>query len=142
MMKKKEELTRADFLSLVLRGLLYLNGALVALGLLRFFGYIPPQLKPKTLVLGNAADVPPGTGKLFPEEKVFLIHSGQGWRALSLVCPHLGCIVRQQSDGGFQCPCHGSAFDSEGNRIKGPAGRSLDQLKVEIDVQGQIIVSG
>jgi len=140
-MKKKEVITRADFLSLTLRSLLYLSGTLLAIGLLRFFGFSPPESKPKVLNLGNAADIPPGTRKLFPEQRVFLIHSGQEWRALSLVCPHLGCVVRQELDGGFQCPCHGSAFDAEGNRIKGPAGRGLDPLKVENDGQGQIIVT-
>ncbi len=140
-MKKSSDLSRSDFLSLVLRVSLYLSGTLLLAGLIRFFGFAPPQQETKRIDLGKAADYPPGTRKSFPEQKVFLIHYNQEWRALSLVCPHLGCIVRLQVDGEFHCPCHGSVFDADGNRIQGPAPRGLDALKVEIDEQGSLIVT-
>jgi Rieske Fe-S protein len=34
--------------------------------------------------------------------------------------------------GGFGCPCHGSQFDSEGNRTAGPAPRALDRYGFSI----------
>lgn len=34
--------------------------------------------------------------------------------------------------GGFLCPCHGSAFDTEGNRTAGPAVRALDRWTFSI----------
>ncbi len=140
-MKKSNDLSRADFLSLVLRVSLYLSGTLLLAGLIRFFGFTSPQPGSKRFDLGKAADYPPGTRKSFPDDKIFLIHSGQEWRALSLVCPHLGCVVRLQEDGEFHCPCHGSVFDADGNRIQGPAPRGLDALKVEIDERGSLIVT-
>jgi Rieske Fe-S protein len=33
---------------------------------------------------------------------------------------------------GFGCPCHGSQFDTEGNRIAGPAVRALDRYEFSI----------
>jgi Rieske Fe-S protein len=33
---------------------------------------------------------------------------------------------------GFGCPCHGSQFDSEGNRTAGPAPRALDRYEFSI----------
>jgi Rieske [2Fe-2S] domain len=33
---------------------------------------------------------------------------------------------------GFGCPCHGSQFDTEGNRTAGPAPRALDRYQFSI----------
>jgi Rieske Fe-S protein len=66
-------------------------------------------------------------------------------------CAHLGCPTQPQglpgdekkitaanrevsitqvaSVSGFQCPCHGGAYDSEGNRIAGPPVRALDRYQ-------------
>jgi Rieske Fe-S protein len=54
-------------------------------------------------------------------------------RALSTICPHLGCGVDLTADGKqFLCPCHTSAFSLDGERIAGPSPRSMDPLPVEI----------
>jgi Rieske Fe-S protein len=66
-------------------------------------------------------------------------------------CAHLGCptqpqgipgkskeiktasgevrITPVQSVSGFQCPCHGGAYDPEGNRTAGPPVRALDRYE-------------
>ena len=37
-------------------------------------------------------------------------------------CPHMGCRLEWNPDGeSYDCPCHGSRFDSEGHLIDGPA---------------------
>jgi Rieske Fe-S protein len=41
-------------------------------------------------------------------------------------------LVPTQPSGGFGCPCHGSQFDTEGNRTAGPAPRALDRYKFSI----------
>jgi Rieske Fe-S protein len=41
-------------------------------------------------------------------------------------------IVPTLPAGGFGCPCHGSQFDTEGNRTAGPAPRALDRYEFSI----------
>jgi Rieske Fe-S protein len=41
-------------------------------------------------------------------------------------------LVPTQPSGGFGCPCHGSQFDTEGNRTAGPAARALDRYQFSI----------
>lgn len=45
---------------------------------------------------------------------------------LSLVCPHLGAIVRwNDAERSWDCPAHGSRFDEQGGLLEGPARRGL-----------------
>ena len=46
-------------------------------------------------------------------------------------CMHLGCPIQATSQG-FQCPCHGGAYDTTGMRIAGPPIRPLDRFQWEI----------
>jgi menaquinol-cytochrome c reductase iron-sulfur subunit len=49
----------------------------------------------------------------------------------STLCPHLGCEPKwntSNAPGRFFCPCHGSQFELEGNRVAGPAQRGMDPL--------------
>jgi quinol---cytochrome c reductase iron-sulfur subunit, bacillus type len=41
-------------------------------------------------------------------------------------------VVPTEPAGGFGCPCHGSVFDTEGNRTAGPAPRALDRYQFSI----------
>jgi nitrite reductase/ring-hydroxylating ferredoxin subunit len=44
-------------------------------------------------------------------------------------CTHLGCRQKwNPARGLFECPCHGSEFDLEGNVKRGPASRPMPRL--------------
>jgi Rieske Fe-S protein len=58
-------------------------------------------------------------------------------RALSAVCPHLGCAIAWRRDK-FACPCHDSEFTAAGARVRGPAERDLDPLPIEETPDGRI----
>jgi Rieske Fe-S protein len=50
---------------------------------------------------------------------------------LSATCPHLGCIVHWNNlEKCWDCPCHGSRFDVDGNVLTGPAGASLEKIEL------------
>ncbi len=53
--------------------------------------------------------------------------------ALSSKCTHRGCKVAFKADlNKFQCPCHKSEYDTNGNVIKGPAKKALQKYTVNI----------
>ena len=73
-------------------------------------------------------------------------------------CVHLGCPVQPNGPAfedqmveykgatltpvqpaGFGCPCHGGAYDTEGNRTAGPPVRSLDRYAYSI-VNGNLVL--
>jgi Rieske Fe-S protein len=46
---------------------------------------------------------------------------------VSLRCTHLGCLLRFNSaERSWDCPCHGSRFDVDGNVLEGPATKPLE----------------
>ena len=78
---------------------------------------------PETLAAGEAF-VPPG-------RSVAVFRDAEGVYAVSTICTHLGCVVKPNTEG-FECPCHGSKFASDGTVTRGPAPRALPWLKVNV----------
>ena len=71
---------------------------------------------------------------------VLVVNTGEGYKALSAVCTHLGCVVKwKKGRRQFFCPCHGARFDVDGNVMGGPAPRPLAALEVT-EVPGTIVV--
>jgi cytochrome b6-f complex iron-sulfur subunit len=68
--------------------------------------------------------------------KFWLSNTDEGFRALSKVCTHLGCLFKWvDTNKRFECPCHGSKFTNKGAFIEGPAPRGLDLFEVTIFYQ-------
>jgi nitrite reductase/ring-hydroxylating ferredoxin subunit len=68
-------------------------------------------------------------------------------RALSQVCPHLGCRPNPCiEDYWFHCPCHQSRYDrlgikpTGGGGFYGPAERGMDRFALEVDADGVLII--
>jgi Rieske Fe-S protein len=95
--------------------------------------------------------------QVFPEGKtenqdnlIQLIHiddqSDQPVVAYSAICTHLGCSVLAQlnENGNIVCPCHGSVFDPSNGAevVRGPAGRPLPSLPVQVEADGTIVATG
>jgi glycine/D-amino acid oxidase-like deaminating enzyme/nitrite reductase/ring-hydroxylating ferredoxin subunit len=50
---------------------------------------------------------------------------------VSAVCTHLECLVSWNAvERSWDCPCHGSRFDVDGNVLNGPAVAPLENMKV------------
>jgi len=131
------EISRRDFLKLARDGFLYLSGALALGGLLRFLEYDPNPAPKTEFDLGSASNFPLNSRTLLSNPQAVLLHTENGFSALSLICTHLGCTVEQKTDG-FTCPCHGSRFDSNGTVINGPAEKPLRSLRVETTNEGNL----
>ena len=66
-------------------------------------------------------------------------------RALSQVCPHLGCRPNPCiEDFWFHCPCHQSRYDRLGIKAAGerygPAPRGMDRLAIEVGGDGVLTI--
>lgn len=79
--------------------------------------------------LGCPTEANGPSGKFIGKQTVFE-HTANGKVQLVPVIP-----------AGYGCPCHGSQFDTEGNRTAGPAVRALDRYGFEIDNDRLVLLS-
>lgn len=62
----------------------------------------------------------------------WVLNTGGKLTAYSTVCPHLGCAIDYEAASGkFKCPCHRSAFGTDGGVEDGPSPRPMDTLQVK-----------
>ena len=68
-----------------------------------------------------------------PIGAVYLRRQGNQVTCFNAICPHAGCFVGYVADRKvFQCPCHTSSFQLDGQRIlPSPSPRNMDDLKVD-----------
>jgi nitrite reductase/ring-hydroxylating ferredoxin subunit len=75
-------------------------------------------------------DVAPGTARVVADgggQKGVYRDEDGALHAVSLRCTHLGCLLRfNGAERSWDCPCHGSRFDVDGNVLEGPAVRPLE----------------
>jgi ubiquinol-cytochrome c reductase iron-sulfur subunit len=91
----------------------------------------------QTVVLGVAPERVPDTP---------VGEEGAGVLAYSKLCTHMACPVGlyQEQTGTLVCPCHQAVFDviHDGQVLKGPAGRALPRLPIQVDGDGFLVASG
>ncbi len=80
-------------------------------------------------------------GVIFNEDYILVKNNGK-IKVFSPVCTHMRCNIITQRDGLLVCPCHGSRFDMDGNVVKGPATRNLDELTFSVKNDKIIIEIG
>jgi len=82
----------------------------------------------------------PGTVSHVAAGRFFISRLDEGLLAIWHRCTHLGCTVPWvEAEGRFNCPCHGSIFNTRGEVLAGPAPRPLDLFPIEI-VDGEVWV--
>jgi glycine/D-amino acid oxidase-like deaminating enzyme len=85
--------------------------------------FVGDRLKPGEA--GSAEEVPPGEARVVRDglgrTGVYRDEDGEV-HAVSLRCTHLGCLLRfNAAETSWDCPCHGSRFDVDGQVLEGPA---------------------
>ena len=96
------------------------------------------------VAVGAAADLPVGKGQVYSvnNKPVIVVHTADGYHALSAVCTHLGCIVTwAEQRAVIACPCHAAFFTTNGDVISGPAPAPLQVYRVQVEGD-QIYVEG
>jgi glycine/D-amino acid oxidase-like deaminating enzyme/nitrite reductase/ring-hydroxylating ferredoxin subunit len=83
--------------------------------------------------ISSPDELPPGQGAILRRglHKIAAFRDEAGTlHEFSAVCPHLKCIVRwNTAEKTWDCPCHGSRFDSLGHVLNGPAVSNLAKLR-------------
>lgn len=86
----------------------------------------------------SAAEIAPGNGAIVRQgmHKLAVYRDEEGGlHTLSAKCTHLGCVVHWNgAERSWDCPCHGSRFDTQGVVMHGPANTPLETAA--LDEQG------
>lgn len=77
--------------------------------------------------------VPKGKGEVIKKDgkrvAVYMPFQGEP-KIISAVCTHLGCIIHwNELEDSWDCPCHGSRFNTDGEILEGPALKPLKKIK-------------
>ncbi|MEU1056236.1 FAD-dependent oxidoreductase [Streptomyces sp. NPDC005876] len=78
--------------------------------------------------------LPPGEGAVVRVDghRVAVYRDEDGaLHAVSPRCTHLGCLVGfNAAERAWECPCHGSRFDTDGKVVQGPATKPLERREI------------
>ena len=92
---------------------------------------------------GAGSEFPEGTVRYFLGGRFYITSSEGNLVALYQKCPHLGCRVPFcDSSGRFECPCHGSVFNRNGEYLAGPSPRGMDRFPVTIESDDVLVDTG
>lgn len=118
-----------------------LFGAAVVAGFsnLLFFRPRVTYGEPSRFRIGKPEGFPVGVRLPLGQQRVTIVRSEAGVAAISNTCTHLGCVIAT-TEVGFECPCHGSRFDSEGAVLGGPAPRPLPWFQISLAPSGELEV--
>ncbi len=80
------------------------------------------------------SEIPKNHGKVveIDGKKVAVFHSDSGeMKAVSAICTHMGCVIHfNGAEKTWDCPCHASRFDTNGQIIEGPALTPLKKVDI------------
>jgi cytochrome b6-f complex iron-sulfur subunit len=96
------------------------------------------------VAVADSTELPIGTGQVYSvnNQPVIVVHTPDGFKALSATCTHLGCIVSwNEQRQVIACPCHQAFFNTNGAVISGPPPAPLATYRVQ-EEGGQIYVEG
>ena len=94
-----------------------------------------------TVNAGRPESYPLDSVTLDVNSGIYVIHSKEGFFSLSAVCTHLGCLTAWKPELGIiACPCHGSKFNQNGEKLEGPAPKPLPWKRMWLSDDGDLMV--
>jgi len=97
-------------------------------------------IKHNNLSQRNLQKVPYNKNKLVSFIGEFIIVNKENkTKVFNAHCTHLGCTLNKVEDEVIVCPCHGSKFNLDGEPIKGPSYKPLEQMSAKISSDNQFI---
>ena len=138
-MHQQRGLTRRQFLTIgwTVAGLIAAGEAAGAIGL-----FLQPRIREVfggTVTLGRVDDLKQrlpvgGVPIYFPEARLFLARTQDGFLVMSFRCTHLNQIVDWKESGDqFHCRVHGGLYDRKGEVLGGPPPRPLDLFNMRVE---------
>jgi Rieske Fe-S protein len=128
-----------------LRYVLLFMGSILAMtitwGVGRFVMFRTGQKRSRQISPDALATLQPNAPHHVPAAGAWLLKPATGTEPLALDdrCTHLGCAIKWNGQRSvFECPCHGSEFDAEGQVKRGPATRSLPRFSLNKGEDGKL----
>ncbi len=91
--------------------------------------------------VGFPSDFAVNTVTTLKSRKIFIVRDGNSFKAISVICQHLGCAVYWTKEKNiFECPCHGSKYYKNGVNFAGPAPRPLYHFQISLSDDGKLVV--
>lgn len=136
--------SRRNFLTMAGWGLFFATIGAYLSQILGYKGFFYPKVlfepSPKFAV-GEPTSFPENSVTTLKSRKIFLVRDGNSFKAISVVCQHLGCAVEFSKEKNiFECPCHGSKYYRNGVNFAGPAPRPLYHFEVVLSDSGKLVV--
>jgi cytochrome b6-f complex iron-sulfur subunit len=100
------------------------------------FYYVPEA---RSWITAYPAEALPLAETVYQES--LLVAMRQGLTVMSQKCPHLGCRIPEcQTSQWFECQCHGSQYNRNGEKKAGPAPRGMDRYNATIAANGDVTI--
>ncbi len=135
---QKPEIARRDFLALFGRGALWATAGVTVVAVLRYLSFAE-QTPPQIFVLDEPGTYPLNSTTPAAGGRAFIKRDEGGLYAINATCTHLGCLVKQSATG-FDCPCHGSRYTTNGTVTNGPATQPLNYSALTLDASGKVVL--
>ena len=136
-----QELNRRRFFTQLGLGSL---GVAAAGTLMFYYRYLSPNVLFEASPVVNAGkteNYPVDSVTLDATSGIYLIHVAEGFFSLNAVCTHLGCLTAWKPEANaIACPCLGSRFSREGQKLAGPAPKPLPWLKTWLSDDANLMV--
>ncbi|MFH1115521.1 MAG: Rieske (2Fe-2S) protein [Pseudomonadota bacterium] len=126
----------------LLLGLTAVGSAMAAWGIAAFSGIGAGTKRKRDFARQIVDDLRPDQPVHVSDAGAWLVKRDAGIIAFDDRCPHLGCRQNwNPQTNRFECPCHGSIFDLDGNVRQGPAGSPMPRLYLRFTEENRVRLS-